>query len=419
MTNDNKSVRNHIDDVVNSSLNNKPPSTAQRNLSNPTAPLYKIVLTGGPCGGKTTSLARLSSFLRERGFEVMTVPEAFSLLVSNGMSLEYFLVDGFEPVVQGSVMDVQRHLEDAFEKVLRSTGKPGVLLCDRGLMDGAAYCSREQWDTVLASRDVSSICDIREGRYHAVFHLVTAAEGAEAYYTLENNLVRTETPEVARKLDKLTREAWVGHPRLHVLDNSTDFEGKLQRMVATTAKLVGLPSTLSRVTTKYLLRQAPDISLFPADVQFRIFEVEKVYLYSKSATSNYAEEYSFIRKRQQGKGEVYGQTTVKLTHDGQEIEVKRIISRREYTSLFNTRDLKRHVVRQTRISFLYHMQSFNIHFYREPEKVCDLCILHCQFDASGGAAAATLPPFLDIDRQLTSDDNAQYGAFRISVIDEN
>lgn len=29
--------------------------------------VYKIVLTGGPCGGKTTALARLSEFFRTNG----------------------------------------------------------------------------------------------------------------------------------------------------------------------------------------------------------------------------------------------------------------------------------------------------------------------------------------------------------------
>jgi Flp pilus assembly CpaF family ATPase len=38
--------------------------------------VFLIVLTGGPCGGKTTALDRLSGYLRERGFRVFTVPEA-------------------------------------------------------------------------------------------------------------------------------------------------------------------------------------------------------------------------------------------------------------------------------------------------------------------------------------------------------
>ena len=38
--------------------------------------VQKFVLTGGPCGGKTTALARIRTFLGERGFRVFFVPEA-------------------------------------------------------------------------------------------------------------------------------------------------------------------------------------------------------------------------------------------------------------------------------------------------------------------------------------------------------
>ena len=47
-------------------------STAEINSIVPPHPIYKIVMTGGPCGGKTTCLERLSNYLRERGFEVIT-----------------------------------------------------------------------------------------------------------------------------------------------------------------------------------------------------------------------------------------------------------------------------------------------------------------------------------------------------------
>jgi signal recognition particle GTPase len=69
-------------------------SAAEANVLLKAAPFFKFVLTGGPCGGKTTSLARLSSYLRERGFEVMTAPEAFTILAGNGFRMDYFAVDG-------------------------------------------------------------------------------------------------------------------------------------------------------------------------------------------------------------------------------------------------------------------------------------------------------------------------------------
>ena len=42
--------------------------------------------------------------------------------------------------------------------------------------------------------------------------MVTAAIGAERYYTTENNSVRTETPEQARELDVRILNAWVTFP---------------------------------------------------------------------------------------------------------------------------------------------------------------------------------------------------------------
>ncbi|KAL9182738.1 hypothetical protein ACHAXT_004017 [Thalassiosira profunda] len=401
-------------------------SPAETNSIAPPAPVYKIVLTGGPCGGKTTSLARLSPYLRERGFEVITCPEAFSILVSNGMAFDYLAaVQGMDVVVQDTVMDMQIGLEDGFERVLRARGKPAVLLCDRGLMDGSAYMSQEAWDRLLTKRDVQCVSELREGRYNAVFHLVTAAEGAEQFYTLENNAVRTETPELAKELDHMTRNAWVGHPNLKIFDNSTDFEMKMQRVVEETAKLVGLPTHMQRITTKFLLKREPDVAAFPEDVRVRIFDVEKVYLYEENITSeNISQEYSFIRKRTtigedgSASGSVYGWTAVQKTHEGQVIERKRIITKREYNSLFNNRDKSRHVVRQKRIAFLWNIQSFTVHVYQRP--VSDVCILHAQVQSEGTNdedTSVSIPPFLEVDKKLMTDseEDEQYGAYHISM----
>lgn len=400
-------------------------SRAENHVLTKSAPFHKFVLTGGPCGGKTTALARLSGYLRERGFEVITVPEAFTILASNGFSLDYFSVDGMPSCVQNTVMDMQMSLEDSFERVLRARGKPGVMLCDRGLCDGSAYMSTEDWDKFLAQRGMSS-AEMREGRYNAIFHLVTAAEGAEKYYTLDNNEARSETPEEARKLDKLTQAAWVGHPKLFVIDNSTDFEGKLNKLVQIATKMVGLPATSKQITVKYLLNQSPMMADFPDDVKYHLFEVEKVYLYDvddEKVSNNFSEEYSFIRKRthlsRDGRrlGSSFGLTTVHITHSGKHIEVKRIITQREYNTAYKNRDTSRHVVKQKRISFIWNMQSFNVQIYQQPLDVEKLCIVHVQQQSgSDEEYDVNLPEFLDVNRKIedTKEDTEKYGAFNIS-----
>lgn len=440
-------------------------SVAEHNLLHSIAPVYKIVLTGGPCGGKTTAMARLSIFLRERGFRVMTCPEAYGTLVTNGMNAgEFFPTPGMGFIVQHSVMELMIALEDSLERVLRAAGAPAVLLCDRGIMDGRAYLSEKEWEDVLRSRgDDDTDASLREGRYNAVFHLVTAAEGAEAFYTLDNNAVRTETPEEAREVDARTRSAWTGHPNLCVFGNAPgrDFEHKLGCVVNAAAKLVGLPTGLDRESARYLLREEPDLDVFPDDVDYHVFDVEKVYLYEQKASSSSSSrtpvvsqdptpnadansendgkddlsnsihhvrrrivnEHVFVRKRcvrgVDETGAVYGMTTVQRTSDGQEIESKRIISRREYNASLKIRDTGRHIIRQTRICFLWDLQSFNVHVYREPAE--GTCILHCQLNSSDGddsgddgEAEMRLPPFLKVERKLTPNDT-QYGGHQISI----
>ncbi len=42
--------------------------------------------------------------------------------------------------------------------------------------------------------------------------MVSAARGAERFYTIEHHSSRSECLELARELDLKAAEAWVGHP---------------------------------------------------------------------------------------------------------------------------------------------------------------------------------------------------------------
>lgn len=53
-------------------------------------------------------------------------------------SSSQFGLEGMDSVIQNSVLDVQLSMEEGLASVLKARGKPAVLLCDRGPMDGAA-----------------------------------------------------------------------------------------------------------------------------------------------------------------------------------------------------------------------------------------------------------------------------------------
>ena len=48
--------------------------------------VWKLVLTGGPCGGKTTGQTRLATFFENLGWKVYRVPETANLLLSGGIN---------------------------------------------------------------------------------------------------------------------------------------------------------------------------------------------------------------------------------------------------------------------------------------------------------------------------------------------
>ncbi|KAJ8558986.1 hypothetical protein ON010_g8461 [Phytophthora cinnamomi] len=243
-------------------------------------------------------------------------------------------------------------------------------------------------------------------RYIAIFHLVTAAEGAEKFYSLENNGIRIESIDQAREIDARTCRAWIGHPKLYVFDNSTTFEGKMQRLVDTAAGLCGIPTTV-KASRKYQLAKTPiEIPFHHED-----FEVEKVYLKPEAAKTS--KDYSFVRCRSQYGIPAYGMTTVRYLDTGDAVHLKRVLSAREYSYAVRHRsDPTRNVIKQQRMCFLYQNQSFQIHVYKEPVELAGLAVLHVQASCENDQDIV-MPSFLNIEKELPDTDETM-SAYNVS-----
>lgn len=186
----------------------------------------KFVLTGGPCGGKSTGMKFLANKLLEKGYYPIQVPEAPTILMNSGVTP----VGGVLPLreFQESVIDLILSLEAIADRTAHAGRheKP-VIICDRGLMDTKAYMPPVMFEKVMKQKMLDAE-NMHSRRYHAVFHLQSAALGAEHAYTKENNTARFETLEEARLADMRTLEAWRGHPNLSVIDNhGRTFDQKL------------------------------------------------------------------------------------------------------------------------------------------------------------------------------------------------
>ena len=184
--------------------------------------IFRFVLTGGPCGGKTTALTRFESELKKLNFEVLLIPETATELQNGNIQTT-------EPDFQKYVFRLQIEKELIYNTVAKSKQKNTVIIMDRCLLDGNAYISDDVYNNNLAEFNLTK--DMLYSRYDAVFHLLTAANGAEEYYTLANNSARKENPATARMVDAKTYDVLKHHPHFYFYDNSTDFETKIDKCV--------------------------------------------------------------------------------------------------------------------------------------------------------------------------------------------
>ena len=173
----------------------------------------RVVLTGGPGGGKTTAA---DLYRREIGESVVVVPESATLLYSGGFPRHGS--NGVRRATQKAIYHVQTNLEDAHYSQYNTR----VLLCDRGTIDGAVYWPDDPASYFLA---LETSLERELERYDAVIFFETAAVGN---ITIEGgNPIRIETNEEAVILDRKLKALWSLHPRFVFVPHDTSFIKKI------------------------------------------------------------------------------------------------------------------------------------------------------------------------------------------------
>ncbi len=174
----------------------------------------RMVLTGGPGGGKTAVLELVRQHFCEH---VYVLHEAAGIVFGGGFPRASH--DAGLRAAQRAIFYVQRELEAAAE-----AENPAIVLCDRATIDGAAYWPGpgDLWSAVGANL-VEQLA-----RYDAVIHLRTPA--FDQGYNHANPL-RVETAIEAASVDQRLLDAWARHPRRFIVEPATDFLTKAKRVL--------------------------------------------------------------------------------------------------------------------------------------------------------------------------------------------
>lgn len=356
--------------------------------------ITKIVLTGGPCAGKTTALQEIYETFTQRGYKVFIIGESATEMMNVGAKpFGNLKIPIYQ--FQKEILKYQLYKESMYERfaLTLSSKTKSLLICDRGTLDNKAYLDVAEFYRILDELSIKEI-DLLT-RYQMILHLVTAANGAEEFYTLENNQQRKESPEEARMLDHKTLSCWLGHPNLHVITNNQTFQDKINQVIHTIHK--GLDNPVPIQKQKKLLVDASSVENFLKNtVDMKKFRITQTYVDG--------EEECCFRKMSDGEASTYFEIHKKETKDPTvRIKTMSAISEKEY--LRRTLDSTKIAIVKDRYSFVYENQYFQLDVFRNLE----LCLL--EVEATEQNRSLSLPPEFVILDDVT--ENSKYRNFRL------
>lgn len=313
--------------------------------------ITKIVITGGPCSGKTTALNWIQNAFSERGYKVLFCPETATALISGGVAP---WTCGENVEYQKVQMYLQREKENVFVQAASTMKDEKILIiCDRGQMDNKAYCTDEEFriclDYLKESED-----DLRLN-YDAVFHLVTAAKGAKDFYITSNNDARIETVEVAIDLDDKVIDAWTGHPNLKIIDNSIGFEDKMRHLISEMSAF--LEEREAYEIKKKFLIEHPDVEKIESFPDFDKVEIIETYLNSNN------DDEVWVRKQIYKNDITFFESRKQKTNDSDEIVVERRLREKEYNERLMNTDTSKDVIVKNQYRANLNNQHFEIDIY--------------------------------------------------------
>lgn len=353
--------------------------------------ITKIVITGGPCGGKSTAMTWIENHLSKCGYKVLFIPETASELILGGVA-PWTVNSNYE--FQKALVLLQIQKECVFEMAARNMEDEKILIvADRGILDNKAYMTDEEFQALCRELGGSEVA-FRDN-YDAVFHLVTAAQGAAKYYTLSNNQARRETPEEAIEMDQKLISCWTGHPYLRVIDNSTDFSTKMKRLVNEITQFLGEPDPYD-IESKFLIRM-PDLEQLERMPNCKKVEIIQTYLISSDPNVELR-----IRQRGGNGSYIYIKNTKTTVSSGKRIETEQRLTKDEYLHLLMDADTSLRQIRKNRYCLTEHNLYFEIDVYPFWKHQA---ILQVQLNTL--EQELTFPSYLTIIREVTQDEAYQ------------
>lgn len=189
--------------------------------------ISKIVLTGGPCAGKTESIKYLKQKLENQGKKVIIANETSSEIILSGFKWW----DNSVPtnVYQDMIFKYQLYKENAILKTIENSNMDNVVVIfDRGLLDGKAYMDENDYIDMIKKYNLTE--ENLYDRYDTVLYLQSVALSIPEKFEY-NNKARTATLSQAKLFDEKVKQVWKKHKNFIEIKACPKFEEKCENIL--------------------------------------------------------------------------------------------------------------------------------------------------------------------------------------------
>ena len=256
-----------------------------------------------------------------------------------------------------------------------------------------------------------STVQIRDNRYDAVIHMVTAADGAAEFYATVTGEARYESVDQAKEKDEQLRQAYMGHVKWFLIGNKdcNSFKEKIQKTKEAVLDVLG-KSAGTHFHKKYLLKKDPkaDSSVLPIDLSaidqncFEEIHLSETFIDYQTAEG----EVVSCSVEKKGSKNSYTYThKLLLKKNDQKVLKKRSISASEYIQYKSQIKAGTITLRSKRVCIIDEGIYVIIEYYNESDGQPMLGIIQVK---KGAATNIELPSYIRTYREVT--DEHQYQA---------